>query len=199
MTGTLLKIHFRYLVYYDFCIPGLLSDAKSFAAKYQSPLKNTQTDLQDLGRRLREEIGVFIKRRLKTDIADDLPKKIIKNYGDPMPDRQKSRYLEVIDNYRLGREEHMLVVLQNLKLISDHPYLIDQEIDQHEPTELINTSSKLSRTINILNHVERQGDKAIVFAERRTQRLLQKVIRHIFGFYPKIINGDTASSKKSLS
>lgn len=184
----------------DFCIPGLLSDAKSFAAKYQSPLKNTQTDLQDLGRRLREEIGVFIKRRLKTDIADDLPKKIIKSYGDPMPERQKSRYLEVIDSYRLGKEEHMLVVLQNLKLISDHPYLIDQEIDQHEPTELINTSSKLSRTINILNHVESQGDKAIVFAERRdTQRLLQKVIRHTFGFYPKIINGDTASSKKSLS
>ena len=117
-----------------------------------------------------------------------------------MPERQKSRYLEVIDSYRLGREEHMLVVLQNLKLISDHPYLIDQEIDQHEPTELINTSSKLFRTINILKHVESQGDKAIVFAERRdTQRLLQKVIRYTFGFYPKIINGDTASSKKSLS
>lgn len=184
----------------DFCIPGLLSDAKSFAAKYQSPLKNTHTDLQDLGRRLREEIGVFIKRRLKTDIAADLPKKIIKSYGDPMPEKQKSRYLEVIDSYRLGTEEHMLVVLQNLKLISDHPYLIDQEIDQHEPIELINTSSKLSRTINILNRVESQGDKAIIFAERRdTQRLLQKVIKHIFGFYPKIINGDTASSKKSLS
>jgi SNF2 family DNA or RNA helicase len=184
----------------DFCIPGLLSDAKSFAAKYQSPLKSTNTDLQDLGRRLREEIGVFIKRRLKTDIAADLPKKIIKSYGDPMPEKQKSRYLEVIDSYRLGTEEHMLVVLQNLKLISDHPYLIDQEIDQHDPIELINSSSKLSRTMNILNLVESQGDKAIVFAERRnTQRLLQKVIKYTFGFYPKIINGDTASLKKSLS
>lgn len=200
MTGTPVENSFLDIwCIMDFCVPGLLSDAKSFAAKYQTPLNNPKTNIKELGQTLRKEIGVFIKRRLKADVANDLPEKTIISYQEPMPKKQEAKYLEVINSYRLGIEEHMLVVLQRLKLVSDHPFLIDQNINHYDAEELVRSSAKLKKTTQILKNIERNGEKVIIFAERReTQRLLQRVIKDLFGFHPNVINGDTASSQKTI-
>ncbi|MBL0052892.1 MAG: DEAD/DEAH box helicase family protein, partial [Bacteroidetes bacterium] len=49
----------------DFSVPGLLGNAKSFAKEFQNPLKEEETDVKELGEKLRNKIGIFIKRLKK--------------------------------------------------------------------------------------------------------------------------------------
>lgn len=190
----------------DFAVPGLLGNAKEFAKEFQNPLKNDDIDIEELTERLRNKIGVFIKRRLKRDVAKDLPAKhdnISSRIKKVMTGFQFERYkieIENANNCELSGVEnrnHKLKSLWAVRDISDHPYLLDNQILHFSSEELIETSAKLQTTILILSDIKEKNDKAIVFADRReTQKMLQKVIFDKFGIFSSIINGDTPSTKQ---
>lgn len=193
----------------DFAVPGLLGNAKEFAKEFQNPLKEEDTDIKELTERLRNKIGIFIKRRLKKDVAKDLPAKHDNNNSrikKIMPDVQLERYkieIENANNSELsgvdGRNQK-LKSLWAVRDISDHPYLLDNQILNFSSEELIATSAKLQTTIGILADIKTKNDKAIVFADRKeTQKMLQKVIYDTFGIFSSIINGDTPSTKQRES
>jgi SNF2 family DNA or RNA helicase/HJR/Mrr/RecB family endonuclease len=190
----------------DFAVPGLLGNAKDFAKEFQNPLKDEDTDIKELTERLRYKIGIFIKRRLKKDVAKDLPAKhdnINSRIKKVMPDVQLERYkieIENANNSELsgvdGRNQK-LKSLWAIRDISDHPYLLDNQILNFTSEELIATSAKLQTTIGILADIKAKNDKVIVFADRKeTQKMLQKVVYDTFGVFSSIINGDTPSSKQ---
>lgn len=190
----------------DFSVPGLLGNAKDFAKEFQNPLKEDDTDIKELTERLRNKIGVFIKRRLKKDVAKDLPTKHDNNNSrikKVMPSAQLQRYkveIENANNSELSGVEGRNQKLKSLwavRDISDHPYLLENQILNFPTEELIETSSKLQTTIGILADIKSKNDKGIVFADRKeTQKMLQKVIYDTFGIFPSIINGDTPSTKQ---
>lgn len=190
----------------DFAVPGLLGNAKDFAKEYQKPLSNENTDIKALTERLRNNIGVFIKRRLKRDVAKDLPTK---------HDSEKSRIKKVMPSIQLDRYKQEIemandselegVDKRNQKLkslwavrdISDHPFLLDSQILNFTSDELIASSSKLQTTVGILADIKSKKEKAIVFADRReTQKMLQKILYDTFGIFTSIINGDTPTTKQ---
>lgn len=190
----------------DFAVPGLLGNAKEFAKEFQNPLKEEDTDIKDLTERLRNKIGIFIKRRLKRDVAKDLPVKHDNHNSrikKVMPDFQLQRYkieIEYANNSELsdvdGRNQK-LKSLWAVRDISDHPYLLDNQILNFSTEELIATSAKLQTTIGILADIKTKNDKVIVFADRKeTQKMLQKVIYDTFDIFSSIINGDTPSTKQ---
>jgi SNF2 family DNA or RNA helicase/HJR/Mrr/RecB family endonuclease len=190
----------------DFAVPGLLGNAKEFAKEFQNPLKEEDTDIKELTERLRNKIGIFIKRRLKRDVARDLPTKHDNHNSrikKVMPDVQLQRYkieIENANNSELsgvdGRNQK-LKSLWAVRDISDHPYLLDNQILNFSSEELIATSAKLQTTIGILADIKTKNDKVIVFADRKeTQKMLQKVIYDTFGIFSSIINGDTPSTKQ---
>jgi SNF2 family DNA or RNA helicase/HJR/Mrr/RecB family endonuclease len=190
----------------DFAVPGLLGNAKEFAKEFQNPLKEEDTDIKELTERLRNKIGIFIKRRLKRDVAKDLPAKhdnLNSRIKKVMPDVQLQRYkieIENANNSELsgvdGRNQK-LKSLWAVRDISDHPYLLDNQILNFSSEELIATSAKLQTTIGILADIKTKNDKVIVFADRKeTQKMLQKVIYDSFGIFSSIINGDTPSTKQ---
>lgn len=190
----------------DFAVPGLLGNAKEFAKEFQNPLKEEDTDIKELTERLRNKIGIFIKRRLKKDVAKDLPAKhdnINSRIKKIMPDVQLERYkieIENANNSELtgvdGRNQK-LKSLWAVRDISDHPYLLDNQILNFSSEELISTSAKLQTTIGILADIKTKNDKVIVFADRKeTQKMLQKVFYDTFGIFSSIINGDTPSTKQ---
>jgi len=191
----------------DFAVPGLLGNAKDFAKEYQKPLSDENTDIKALTERLRNNIGVFIKRRLKSDVAKDLPKK---------HDNQNSRIKKVMPSVQLDRYKQEIEMAndpnlvgvdgRNQKLkslwavrdISDHPYLLESQILKFTTEELIESSSKLQTTVGILADIKSKNEKVIVFADRReTQKMLQKVVYDTFGIFTSIINGDTPTTKQS--
>lgn len=189
----------------DFSVPGLLGNAKDFAKNYQKPLIDKEANVELLGEKLRDQIGLFIKRRLKEDVAQDLPKKLVKVIPKAMPEVQANRYadeIELLKNKELlaseNRGNQMLKFLWAIRDISDHPYLQDRQINFYPTAELIESSAKLQILIEVLEEIRMKEEKVIIFADRKeTQKMLQKVIHETFNTSPpSIINGDTPSSRK---
>jgi len=189
----------------DFAVPGLLGNAKDFAKEYQTPLNDENTDVKQLTERLRNNIGIFIKRRYKTDVID-LPKKHdgensrIRNV---MPSIQLERYKQEIEMANdtelegVERRNQKLKSLWAVRDISDHPYLLESQILNFTSEELISSSSKLQTTVGILADIKSKNEKVIIFADRReTQKMIQKIVYDTFGIFTSIINGDTPTTKQ---
>lgn len=190
----------------DFAVPGLLGNAKDFAKEYQKPLSDENTDIKALTEQLRNNIGVFIKRRLKSDVAKDLPTKhdnANSRIKRVMPTIQLDRYKQEIETANdselegTDKRNQKLKSLWAVRDISDHPYLLESQILKFTTDELITSSSKLQTTVGILADIKSKSEKVIVFADRReTQKMLQKIIYDTFGIFTSIINGDTPTTKQ---
>ena len=188
----------------DFVAPGYLDSAKNFNNEFCRPLKNPETDIRVLGDRIRERIGVHLKRRLKTDILDDLPEKHIhdEDCQQEMPPIQAERYKAALqstqDNGLEGPQQRnqILQILHQLRDISDHPLLAGSQWEDLPIAELIEQSAKLTVTVQLLEKIRDADEKVILFAERRkTQHLLAHVVREYFGLEDvSIVNGDTPGS-----
>ncbi|MFD1165401.1 SNF2-related protein [Sphingobacterium daejeonense] len=190
----------------DFAVPGLLGNAKDFAKEYQKPLSDENTDIIALTEQLRNNIGVFIKRRLKRDVAKDLPTKHDNEKSrikKVMPPIQLNRYMQEIEMANNSELEGVEKRNQKLKSlwavrdISDHPFLLESQILNFTSDELIASSSKLQTTIGVLADIQSKAEKVILFADRReTQKMLQKIVYDTFGIFTSIINGDTPTTKQ---
>jgi SNF2 family DNA or RNA helicase/HJR/Mrr/RecB family endonuclease len=186
----------------DFAVPGLLGSAKEFAKTYQHPLRDEDTDIEALGEQLRNKLGVYIKRRLKAQVIDELPEKEVHRRQRPMPEAQHERYQLEVEHAREAKAsgedggQAVLKALHAMRLISDHPYLPDRDVSLLDAEELIPKSAKLQQTIEILRSVEDRREKAILYADRKvTQRMLAQVLREAFGIETRVINGDTPAGK----
>ena len=189
----------------DFAVPGLLGNAKDFAKQYQTPLNDENTDVKQLTERLRNNIGIFIKRRYKTQVIDLPEKHDNKNsrIKREMPIIQLNRYKQEIEMANdselegVERRNQKLKSLWAVRDISDHPYLLESQILKFTTEELITSSSKLQTTIGILADIKSKNEKVILFADRReTQKMLQKVVYDTFGIFTSIINGDTPTTRQ---
>jgi len=189
----------------DYSVPGLLGNAKEFAKEFQNPMKDENISIKELGDKLRKKIGIFIKRRLKHDVAKDLPKK----YDDEkskikrsMPERQYEQYKIEIERAKnsdlkgIDKRNQILQSLWAIRDISDHPYLVHSQISNFTSDELISTSAKLQILIELLSNIKTKMEKAIIYADRKeTQKMLQRVIFDYFNILPSIVNGETPSIK----
>ena len=181
----------------DFCVPGLLGNAKAFAAQYQNPLKKEDNDIVALGNEVHDKLGVYFMRRLKKDAAKDLPDKIELKEKVLMPPVQKEAYASVVNDYTSGIQPNMLVTIMHLREVSEHPYLYDSTLLNHETDEIVDTSARLQATIKFLDEIKKKEEKVIIFVERKeTQKMLQKLCLKRYGIIAKIINGDTPSIVK---
>lgn len=184
----------------DFCSPGLLENAKRFAKQYQKPLKDSSNDINGLSSELRNNIGQALLRRMKFNVAKDLPKiEYLKN-EENMPKEQFDSYmneLSLIEDLKKNKNS-ILQGIFNLRSISDHPYLKHYQIENIESSKLINSSAKLKKVISILEEVKAKKEKAIIFTDNKSmQRVLRKIIQETFLISPVIINGETPTSKSN--
>lgn len=184
----------------DFCVPGLLGNAKEFKRKYENPLRSSDTDMIAIGDEIHSKLGNYFMRRLKKDVAKDLPNKNIIRKSVNMPSVQERFYKSVISEYKNGNNQKILEVIQAIRSISEHPYLYDKSLNSHEIGELIDNAARLQATIVFIKEIFEKNEKVIIFAERRdTQRMLQRLIRKIYGFTPKVINGETPTISSRFS
>lgn len=181
----------------DFTSPGLLGSAKKFKDDFDKPLQKdfSSETLETVGKELRKCLGSSFKRRLKSDVDLALPeKKEIKKYHD-MPEVQKNIYMEEVQQKEEGTP--MLAIIQNLRNISDHPYLKHYDTKNFTTDELINSSAKLKITIQLLSEIKKRGEKVIVFTEfRKLQYLLRGVFLEYYSLTDiYIVNGLTATQE----
>ncbi len=186
--------------------PGFLGNLKSFSATYAP--ENRQA-LSDLTAKLKGAATPAISvpvlwRRMKEDILDDLPKKIIRPLGEVqvnMPREQADAYLQVVNRAKEQEPPPMLHTLHALRGISLHPIDPDKvlrEADFISYDNYIKGSARLIKTFEILDVVKKSGEKVLLFIETiDMQSLMADIIKKRYGLKkrPSIINGKTGSDK----
>jgi len=192
----------------DFCNPGLLLDAKSFTKEYVKPLNDTNTDFEAHSKKLRSKIGEAFMRRMKIDVAKDLPPITPiedRIHVQKMPVEQYRAYVNEIRNIEEIKklENSGAAILQgilNLKSISDHPLLKSDNLATLDIEEIVSTSAKLMKTISLIKEIKERKEKVIVFTDnKKMQRVLRRVFLEIYNINVAIINGDTPSSSSSVN
>jgi hypothetical protein len=190
---------------FDFVQPGLLGALNDFCDRYRRPIE-AKTD-EELARvdELRARISPQILRRLKSEVATDLPPKIIVEDCRhlPLSPLQRNLYAKSVESFKkrnepgqVGPFKNHLGLLHYLRLVCTDPRPHGMSVFKPEAIDdYCAKAPKLSWLLETLESIKGKGEKAIVFCEfREIQRLLQHYISSKFGYKPDIINGDTVAS-----
>ena len=194
----------------DIAAPGYLPPLKDFMKRYGAArteaAESRQKALEVLSRELLQPTQVgdrsippYALRRLKEDVAKDLP---TKHQGPmlraDMPAQQAQRYAEVSSATQAGHIK-ILRALHDFRSISLHP--IDPEIVGAGPLsddEYVRLSARLILAFRKLEQIATLDEKVIIFVHsRRMQTLLSRLIQHKFGCQkPEYIRGDTVPNHR---
>jgi SNF2 family DNA or RNA helicase len=155
---------------FDFLMPGFLYDDKEFKSRYAVPIQERQDRLVES--KLKKQIYPFILRRMKRDIAKDLPEKVENiAYCTMLPD-QKDFYLEVLDSTKKelmakvqkeGIEKSQMSIfaaLLRLRQICCHPKLFDKTGERN-----IETSGKFEHLKEMLEEIISEGHRILLFSQ----------------------------------
>jgi SNF2 family DNA or RNA helicase len=151
----------------SFVNAGLLGNLSFFRNEFQIPIEK-KSDVEKL-RRLHTIIKPFILRRLKTQVAKDLPEKTINIKYCKMTEEQEKRYEEVKSHYRNKILEHiekkgmaqsqMLLIqgLTQLRQIANHPKMVDENYEFD--------SGKLEDVLYMIETAVSEGHKILIFSQ----------------------------------
>ncbi|HQO09677.1 MAG TPA: DEAD/DEAH box helicase [Clostridiales bacterium] len=164
----------------DFVNPGLLLGSREFFNKYEFPIMKNEDDLKR--KQLHEIISPFVLRRMKTDkdIIKDLPDKQEIKIFLPLTDEQAVLYDNEIRKVETEMERsdgriaktNMLATITKLKLICNHPL---NYLNDNSPENLKKRSSKLDSLVEMVNTIEQEGRKSIIFTQFiETGRLIKR-------------------------
>lgn len=187
---------------FDFIQPGLLGALNDFGTRYRKPIE-AKTD-EDKARvdELRALIEPQILRRMKTDVAKDLPKKHDRRESLQISHKQRLLYGNAINMFRSQGEnaapqfKNHLGLLHYLRRICTDPRPLGHHATIIDPFDkYASEAPKLEWLIRTLESIRQRGEKCIIFIEfRDIQRLVQHYIHDRLKISPDIINGDTETA-----
>jgi SNF2 family DNA or RNA helicase len=171
LTGTPLENRLTELwSLFDFLMPGFLGNAESFHDRYEHPI-TVQGELETR-ERLKKRIHPFILRRLKTEVAKDLPPKTeVVTWVDMDPGQQalykevleesKRKVYESIDKVGFNRSRiSILSALMKLRQVCCDPRLL-----KLPPGTALPPSAKLERFAELVDELVKEGHRALVFSQ----------------------------------
>ena len=151
----------------NFVNPGLLGNQNLFKKQYLLPIEKENN--REKAGRLNAMIKPFILRRLKSQVAKDLPEKLISvKYSDMTPEQEKV-YEEVKTYYREkiigelaggGRGSQQFTLLRGLtqlRQIANHPKLVRPDYTDN--------SGKLEEITYMLQETISENHKVLVFSQ----------------------------------
>lgn len=155
---------------FDFLMPGFLYDIDEFKYRYSVPIEDRGDRIAES--RLKKQIYPFILRRMKRDIAKDLPDKIENVAYCQMNPEQKDFYLDVLDSTREeifnkiavdGIEKSKMSIfaaLLRLRQVCNHPKLYDKE-----GVRQITESGKFEHLKEMLEEIISEGHRILLFSQ----------------------------------
>lgn len=189
---------------FDFIQPGLLGALNEFGKQYRRPIECETDEQAERLEELRALIEPQVLRRLKTDVAKDLPQKVVVEFPRslPMSAYQRQLYGDAIERYRLrhvdgykGIFTNQLGLLHYLRKVCTDPREPGKSFDNEPLGAARQKNPKLDWLLNTLEDIKQKGEKAIIFCEfRDMQLMLAHYIEQTFRLRPDIINGDTSAA-----
>lgn len=155
---------------FDFLMPGYLGTAQDFRERYELPI--TRDKNPDAAARLSRRLRPFILRRLKRDVAADLPAKLEQVSFCEMTSDQRAVYQQVIEASRKevldavgaqGLAKSRMVVLSALLRLRQ--VCCDLRLLKLEGVEPANASGKLDLFGELLEEVIDGGHRVLVFSQ----------------------------------
>lgn len=155
---------------FDFLMPGFMFSISEFNFRYVNPIMERAD--KTVEKRLKLQIYPFILRRMKRDVAKDLPDKMENiAYCELTPD-QRDFYMEVLDSTKeelfksieqKGLEKSRMSIfsaLLRLRQICCHPRLYDKE-----NVKKINHSGKFEYLKEMLEEIISEGHRVLLFSQ----------------------------------
>ena len=155
---------------FDFLMPGFLMSISEFNFRYVNPIMERGD--KTVEKRLKLQIYPFILRRMKRDVAKDLPDKVENIAYCELTDEQKDFYLQVLDSTKEelfksieenGLEKSRLSIfsaLLRLRQICCHPRLYDKENVKH-----VMSSGKFEKLKVMLEEIISEGHRVLLFSQ----------------------------------
>ena len=155
---------------FDFLMPGFLFDKSEFNYRYVNPIMERED--KTVEKRLKSQIYPFILRRMKRDVAKDLPDKIENVAYCELTPEQKDFYLEVMDSTREelfksieqnGIEKSRMSIfsaLLRLRQICCHPRLYDKD-----NVKGIKESGKFEQLKSMLEEIIAEKHRVLLFSQ----------------------------------
>lgn len=206
----------------DTAIPGLLEDWASFRHRYVRPITDAEDDERhavraEVGAALRREVGSLMLRRMKEDVLDGLPKKLIHVGAESSSDGPQTYYFDkalavtlrdghlqtydrILEQYRSNQSQDgggkgggVLQVLARLRETSMHPDVTPQAAIRN--ANWVGESVKMQVVFELLESIRKKNEKVILFLVNKTlQSLISAAVQARFGIPVPIINGDTKAT-----
>ncbi|HXW76536.1 MAG TPA: SNF2-related protein, partial [Candidatus Eremiobacteraceae bacterium] len=153
----------------DFVMPGLLGNEGHFRTTFETPImRDGDAEKQQ---RLAKRIQPFMIRRLKTQVAADLPSRTEQTIECEMTAAQKKAYREIVlrarreilrevEEHGIGRAQlSILAALTKLRQICCHPGLVGEHWLEDEEA-----SGKFLAFMELIDSIVESGHRVLVFS-----------------------------------
>ncbi|MAY48283.1 MAG: hypothetical protein CML65_23940 [Rhodobacteraceae bacterium] len=173
----------------DRIAPGCLGSGTEFRERYAVPDTETMTDLHARVFRPRGQRPPLGLRRLKDEVARDLPRKRRFLHPRLMPKVQADAYDLAQVKLANGGPGAALKMLHHIRSVSVHP----GDTGPTPPDQFIAKSARLGAVIDVLQRIREAGERVLVFIEHRDMQFrFAEIMRHMFRLDRiDVINGDT--------
>lgn len=174
---------------FDFLIPGLLGSRAQFQGSFRLPIEmGDESRLEQLRRR----VAPFILRRLKRDVATELPPKtdIVRPIELSEGERELYESIRIAAHAKVRASIRkkglaastvpVLDALMKLRQVACHPRLV-----RVPAASQVTTATKYETTLDLLRRFAREGRKVLVFSQFArmlallSEGLLRDGIRHV--------------------
>lgn len=185
----------------DFIQPGYLGSQTSFNEVYESKGEGPEWEAGTTRRRLSAKLRPLMLRRLKRQVAQDLPERIEERRDCELDEEQRKLYLAEL---RRSREQvmktlqekgvakskmHVLAALTRLRQICCHPRLVGNDAG----------SGKTETLFELLEPVIASGNKVLLFSQFvEMLRILEAACKER-GIRTHILTGETKSRQEVVN
>ncbi len=188
---------------FDFLMPGFLLDREEFRYRYIAPIEEKGN--RDAEQRLKKQLSPFILRRLKRDVAKDLPDKIESvSYCELLPEQQEL-YLEVLEKTReevfakfnekgqAVNQASILAALLRLRQVCCHPDLL-KDFMAHDGVG----SGKFEALQEMLEEIISEGHRILLFSQFVEMLKIVKKWLEVKGIPHEYLTGETTDRQERV-
>jgi superfamily II DNA or RNA helicase len=175
-------------------VPGRLVPLTEFRKLYSTPEEGRLKALYEFVFEENQGLPPMALRRLKEDVAKELPSKTRILHPRVMPDVQAEAYERARDKLATGTRGAALKMLHHIRSVSVHPAITAIE----NAEEFIDLSGRLKASFEIMDGIHARGERVLVFIEHiQMQYRFIELLKMRYGLrHIDLINGSTPVHKR---
>jgi len=181
---------------FDFLMPKFLYDVDEFRYRFITPIEERGNI--DAERRLKKQVFPFILRRLKLDVAKDLPPKIETVTYCELTEEQQEAYLDILEQTRDevfasfgpdGRAKNQTSIfsaLLRLRQMCCHPKLLTEELSKG-----VTESGKFMAMQDMVREIIAEGGRILLYSQFVEMLKIMRSWLEVEGIPFEYLTGDT--------